>query len=299
MATEKRQRQRANRQLKYQQQTKLTKRRTIKRRVITALAVVVGGVAAVFLIAWLGGAFDDDSEETVEVLPTGFRLGDGECPPEEGVDEPVREFDDAPRLCIDPEAGHTATIVTNKGDIVVELRTSRAPGTVNNFVTLARYGYYDDTLIFRADPTIDIVQGGGRSNTDSPGYSIPDEGIGFEYSPGQLVMARTSQPNSAGGQWFIVGGPDASNLNEAGTYVVFGDVLEGLEIVQEIIESVDANGPPAEEIVVETVRIVEHPRGETPTTTAATSPASTEVATTDAVATTAATETTVASTATG
>ncbi len=280
MATEKRQRQRANRELKYQQQTRETKRRTLKRRLITAAAVIVGGVAAVFVIAWLGGAFEDDSEDdAVEALPTGFQLGTGECPPEEGVSEPVREFDDAPQLCIDPDAGHTATFVTSEGDIVVELETARAPGTVNNFVTLARYGYYDDTLIFRADPSIDIVQGGGRSNTDTPGYNIPDEGIGFQYEPGQLVMARTSQPNSAGGQWFIVGGPDASNLNDAGTYVVFGEVVEGLEIVQDIIDSVDANGPPPEEILVETITITEHPRVETATMTPSDSTATTTEAT--------------------
>ena len=161
------------------------------------------------------------------------------------MDEPVKTFDDAPALCIDPEASYTATFVTSMGDIVVDLDTAEVPGTVNNFVTLARYGYYDDTLIFRADPSIDIIQGGGLTNSDSPGYNIPDEADGFTYEAGQLVMARTAQPDSAGGQWFFVGGPNAAALDAQGTYVVFGDVTEGLDIVQAIIASVTGNGPPA------------------------------------------------------
>lgn len=285
MATDKRQRQRANREHKYQQQTKQVRRNTLKRRVLTGLGIVVGGLALVLLIAWLGGAFSDDEEATptttvAPALPNGFTLGTGACPPEEGVTEPVRTFDDAPSLCIDPEAGYTATFQTNLGEIVAELDTINAPGTVNNFVTLARYGYYDDTLIFRADPSIDIVQGGGRANTDTPGYNIPDEGAGFRYREGQLVMARTGAPDSAGGQWFIVGGPDASNLDGAGTYVVFGEVTSGLDIVQDIIASVDTNGPPPDEVVVETVTITE---GQRSAAAGSTPPAA---GTTDAAATT-------------
>ena len=113
------------------------------------------------------------------------------------IAEPVKEFDDAPQLCIDPAADYTARFVTNQGDIVVDLATDTAPGTVNNFVTLARYGYYDGTPIFRADPSIDIIQGGGEDNTDDPGYTIPDEGSGFTYQPGDLAMANTGQPDSA------------------------------------------------------------------------------------------------------
>lgn len=272
MATDKRQRQRANRALKYEQQTKETRRSTLKRRILTGLGIVVGGVGLVLLIAWIGGAFSGDDEATptttvADVLPSGFELGTGDCPPADGVSEPVRTFEDAPSLCIDPAADHTARFVTSSGDIVVDLDTANAPGTVNNFVTLARYGYYDDTLIFRADPSIDIIQGGGRTNSDSPGYNIPDEGAGFRYREGQLVMARTAEPDSAGGQWFFVGGPNASNLDAQGTYVVFGQVTEGLDIVQDIIASVDANGPPPEEIVVETVEITEVPAGEGPEST--------------------------------
>jgi cyclophilin family peptidyl-prolyl cis-trans isomerase len=282
VATEKRERQRANRELKYQQQAKVQRRATTKRRTLIGVGAVVGGLALVLLLAWLGGAFSGDESETLDSTlpadsnattvpgePAAFQYGTGECPPEDGVDEPVRTFSDAPQLCIDPAAAYTATFETSKGDIVVDLDTENTPGTVNNFVTLARYGYYDDTIIFRADPSIDIIQGGGQTNSDTPGYNIPDEGSGFTYEPGQLVMARTAAPNSAGGQWFFVGGPNASNLNSQGTYVVFGNVTEGLEIVQDIIASVDTNGPPPEDVAVETVSITEAGGG-TDTTSAST-----------------------------
>jgi cyclophilin family peptidyl-prolyl cis-trans isomerase len=224
--TEKRQRQRDNRQLKYQQQAKQQHRATSKRRALIAVGAVVGGLAVVLGLAWVGGAFSGDDDTAL----AGFRYGTGECPPEEGVDEPVKSFDDAPAECIDPAASYTATFVTSMGDIVADLDTAGVPGTVNNFVTLARYGYYDDTLIFRADPSIDIIQGGGVTNSDSPGYNIPDEADGFTYEPA---------------------------LDAQGTYVVFGEVTEGLEIVQSIIASVSANGPPPEEVRVETVTITE------------------------------------------
>lgn len=288
MGTDKRARQKANRQLKYQQAAKVQRRRSLTRRVVIGVAAVVAAIALVVGLAWLGGSGGDDDEPiatapstalsvptptSVSVVPGStvpagslpppvivpFAYGTGECPPADGADEAVREFDDAPQLCIDPETTYVARFTTSEGDIVVELDSATVPGTVNNFVTLARYGYYDDTSIFRADPSIDIIQGGGTDNGASPGYEIPDEGTGFSYEPGQLVMARTGAPNSAGGQWFFVGGPKAANLNGDGTYVVFGRVSEGLEIVQSIIGLAPAggNGPPTTPVTVETVEIIE------------------------------------------
>ncbi len=197
MATEKRERQRANRQLKNEQQVKQQKRSKLTRRILIGLGAAIGGVALVFFLAWAFGPDDEDDAASVD-----FDFGTGECPPDD-VTEPVREFEDAPQLCIDPEADYTARFVTDRGDIVVDLATADVPGTVNNFVTLANYRFYDDTLIFRTDPSIDIIQGGGRSNTDELGYTIPDEGSGFTYPPGLIAMANTGAPNSAGAQWFF------------------------------------------------------------------------------------------------
>jgi cyclophilin family peptidyl-prolyl cis-trans isomerase len=285
VGTEKRERQRANRQLKNQQLAKEEDRRRFTRRLVIGAVAVVAGVGLVLGIAALGGAFSDDEDDTVTssvpdvtgtvagstvpdsapastapgstVALAPFAYGTGECPPEE-VTEPVRTFDAAPQLCIDPSASYTATFRTSEGDIVVDLDSADVPGTVNNFVTLARYGYYDDTLIFRADPSIDIIQGGGRSNTDSPGYEIPDEANGFTYQAGQLAMARTQAPNSAGGQWFFVTGPNGANLDAQGTFVVFGEITEGLDVAESILALSGEDGQtPSREVTLETVEITE------------------------------------------
>jgi cyclophilin family peptidyl-prolyl cis-trans isomerase len=191
------------------------------------------------------------SESTAE-----FAYGTGPCPPAD-VDEPVRQFDDAPQLCIDPAADYTATFVSSEGDITVALDAAGQPGTVNNFVTLARYGYYDDTAIFRAEPASGLFQGGGENNRSSPGYTIPDEGSGFTYPPGTLAMARTSEADSAGAQWFFTTDEKAEYLAQYGTFVVFGHIVDGLDVAQAITALGDAQGVPTRSIALETVTIHE------------------------------------------
>jgi cyclophilin family peptidyl-prolyl cis-trans isomerase len=282
VGTEKRDRQRANRQLKYQQLAKEEQRRRLSRRIVIGVVAVVGGVGLVLGVAALTGAGGDDDDTApsslpvatgpatttgsttpgtaspTSIAPAAFTYGAGACPPRRGVSEPVRSFDAAPQECIDPAKTYTATFHTSEGDIVVDLDTAATPGTVNNFVTLARYGYYDDTLIFRTDPSIDIIQGGGRTNTDTPGYEIPDEKNGFTYQAGQLAMARTGAPNSAGGQWFFVAGPKASSLDAQGTYVVFGEVSEGLDVVKNILGLASDDGQtPTREVTLDSVEITE------------------------------------------
>ena len=143
--------------------------------------------------------------------------------------------------CIDTSIPHTAVLDTSRGVVRVALDVTNTPGTVNSFVNLARFGYYDDTLIHRSAPSIGIVQGGSPKTNSAadpgPGYTLWDEGTGFTYRPGQLVMARTPQPNSAGAQYFFAITPDAGLLDGQGTYVVFGDVLEGLDVLEEILAS--------------------------------------------------------------
>jgi cyclophilin family peptidyl-prolyl cis-trans isomerase len=284
VGTEKRERQRANRQLKYEQQAKEQRRSKLTRRILIGAAAVVGGVGLVFFLGWAFGSDSDDdtptvSESTVPATvpptstpatgdttatttstsaePAAFTYGTGECPPEE-VSEPVREFTAAPQLCIDPAADYTARFVTDRGDIVVDLATADVPGTVNNFVTLANWRFYDDTLIFRTDPSIDIIQGGGRSNTDQLGYTIPDEGSGFTYPPGVIAMANTKAPNSAGAQWFFALGPNSAQLDSIGTYVVFGEIVEGMDVAESILALAPEEGDtPTEEVVLERVEITQ------------------------------------------
>ena len=166
--------------------------------------------------------------------------------------------------------------MTNFGDVVVELDTATTPNTVNNFVVLARYGYYDDTAMFRTAPSIAIIQGGApHSNSGGdvgPGYTIEDEADGFSYQPGDLAMARTAAPNSSSAQYFFSTGPETSNLDGPpgnpdgsgrGTYVVFGRTVEGLDVLEEIISLhvEDARlqgGGPGQPVIVETVLVEEN-----------------------------------------
>lgn len=177
---------------------------------------------------------------TVPLAP--FAYGKGGCPAADGSSVRQGSFTQPFKLCIDPTKKYTATFDTSEGEIVVDLTTSDVPGTVNNFVTLARFHYYDGTTIFRADKSIDIIQGGGKSNQDQPGYSIPDEKNGFTYSEGDLVMARSGAPNSGGSLWFFAGGPNVSNLDAAGTYVTFGKVTKGLDVVKKILDLAGPDG---------------------------------------------------------
>lgn len=289
MGTAKRERQKANRQLRLEQIAQESRRKKTRNSVLKFAIIIPLVIGALYLIIFLTGDDSDDTPVTTTPPATepatsdpatsdpatsdpattepgerrepnivSFAYGTGECAPAEKPAEPVLEFDDAPQQCIDPEATYTATFETSKGTIEVLLDTATVPGTVNNFVNLARFGYYDGTPIFRADPSIEIIQGGGADNTSSPGYTIPDEGIGFTYRAGDLAMARTQAPNSSGAQWFFVAGPKASNLDAAGTYVNFGTVTEGLDVVQEILALAGPDGQtPTEDVTLTSVTITE------------------------------------------
>lgn len=128
----------------------------------------------------------------------------------------------------------------NGKKITVELYPEVAPNTVNNFVSLAKSGFYDGTIFHRVIPGF-MVQGGDPDGTGmgGPGYSIAGEfsGNGFKndlkHTRGVLSMARTQDPNSAGSQFFIMVA-DSPHLDAQ--YAAFGKVTEGMETVDEIVQ---------------------------------------------------------------
>lgn len=281
MGTQKRERQKANRAQKVASQAAQQKHDQRKRSV-TGLLVVLGAVIAVGLVLWLGSSGDDKKTASTTTAPpttasadlvaTPFKFGTTACPPEGGSTKPVLTFQDAPKNCLTKGKQYQAIFTTTAGDVVVELDTDKTPGTSNNFVFLARNRYFDGTKLFRADASIDIVQGGSphtQSNSDpGPGYTIPDEGKfnadssrgEYTYKPGDLAMARTSEANSASGQFFFVTGPNAAaGLNNQGTYVVFGKTIKGIEIMQKIVAGVADKGTdiPDPEVTVTKVTITE------------------------------------------
>jgi cyclophilin family peptidyl-prolyl cis-trans isomerase len=178
-----------------------------------------------------------------------------------------RQYDAAPEMVIDPEKQYTATIKTAKGDIVVQLEAAKAPQTVNNFVFLAREGWYDGVTFFRVLPEF-VAQAGDPTNTGigGPGYQFADE-----FSPdlkhdsaGVLSMANAG-PDTNGSQFFITYGPapwlDAYDENnelrdcqqqEVSCHAVFGHVVEGLEVLQALSPrdpSQNPELPPGDQII--------------------------------------------------
>ena len=134
-----------------------------------------------------------------------------------------------PPMTINTDALYKVTIGTDKGDIVMELDPALAPQTVNNFVHLARDGYYDNLTFHRVVPEF-VIQGGcpegsGRGN---PGYRFDDEPVVGEYVAGAVAMAN-SGPNTNGSQFFICTVDDRRKL--AKSYNLFGQVVSGMDVV--------------------------------------------------------------------
>jgi len=141
-----------------------------------------------------------------------------------------------PAMQIDPTKSYVATISTDKGDIVVQLDPSAAPQTVNNFVFLAREGFYDGLTFHRVVPDF-VIQGGDPlgNGGGGPGYTVPAE-IQLPHPEGAIAMARKSdevnpERASSGSQFYITLAPTPF-LD--GAYTAFGQVIEGMEIVKSI-----------------------------------------------------------------
>ena len=154
-----------------------------------------------------------------------------------------------------------ATInVEGYGTMEVELYPEIAPNTVNNFISLANKGFYNNLKFHRIIKDF-MIQGGDPKGTGmgGPGYSIEGEftSNGFanslKHTKGVISMARTQNPNSAGSQFFIMSG-DASNLD--GEYAAFGKTISGLEVLDKI-ESVETNSSdaPKKDVIIKSITV--------------------------------------------
>jgi cyclophilin family peptidyl-prolyl cis-trans isomerase len=259
--SEKRQRQRENSQARAAAVQAARKKQAQKRRFFVAGGAIVIVVAFIALLTIQSSGKSTSSKvsstatttsgsstttpgatkgpPSAPTVPAGAKItGATPCPATDGSSPRTTSFAKAPPTCIDPTKTYTATFDTTEGKVVVALDAKKTPGTVNNFVVLSRYHYYDTSSFDRIDTSIDIIQGGSPSTQSisdpGPGYTINDEGGKFTYSAGDLVMARSSGPNSGSAQYFFVAGPKASNLNGQGTYVTFGHVTTGLDVLQKV-----------------------------------------------------------------
>ncbi|MBI4575909.1 MAG: peptidylprolyl isomerase [Planctomycetes bacterium] len=152
-----------------------------------------------------------------------------------------------------------AVIETSKGRIVFRFRPEVAPKTVENFTKLAGKGFYDWLAFHRVIPGF-MIQGGcpKGDGTGGPGYSIKAEFSEERHLKGTVSMARASDPDSAGCQFFIC---LEAQPHLDRKYTVFGQVVEGQQVVDEIgALDTDAGDRPLERVVMRSVRIEERPR---------------------------------------
>ncbi len=179
------------------------------------------------------------------------------CPAADGSSPARREFDAEPPMCIDPAHRYTAEMVTSKGTMTIALDPQAAPRTVNSFVFLARYHYFEGIVFHRIIPGF-VLQGGDPTGTGSggPGYRFADElPAPGRYELGSLAMANAG-PDTNGSQFFVISGPDGMRLPPS--YSLFGKVVAGLETVATIDAVGSRSGKPSERVTIESVTITEH-----------------------------------------
>ncbi|MFQ5342980.1 MAG: peptidylprolyl isomerase [Anaerolineae bacterium] len=166
-----------------------------------------------------------------------------------------------PPMTIDASKAYTATIKTDKGDIVIRLRPDLAPQHVNNFVFLARQGFYDGLWFHRVIPGF-IAQAGDPKGdtTGGPGYLLPHEITDTPHKAGTVAMARLSDPfnperDSSGSQFYIVleNSQQASDLD--GQYTIFGEVVQGLDVARRLTPREPSDEYRGDEII--TIEITE------------------------------------------
>ena len=179
-----------------------------------------------------------------------------EVPAVDGSSPKNQRFDAPPPMIIDPAKRYTASMVTSKGTMTIALDPIAAPGTVNNFVFLARWHYFDGIVFHRIIPGF-MLQGGDPegSGRGGPGYRFEDElPAPGRYEIGSLAMANAG-PDTNGSQFFIISGPQGTQLPPA--YSLFGKAVAGLEVVAALESAGSRSGKPSERVAIESIEILE------------------------------------------
>jgi cyclophilin family peptidyl-prolyl cis-trans isomerase len=251
--TEKRQRKREGRQARLEELRRQQKRRQQRRQALIGV-IVVAAIAGVIALTTRGsGAKKTKVTSTAPTtapstatttppttVPKGPPLA---CPPADGSAAKTQSFPAAPPDCLGTGKTYKATVQTDIGTFKVTFDSAAAPKTVNNFVYLARYHFYDDVTFHRVIPGF-VVQGGDPQGTGAggPGYQFADElPKAGAYKLGSLAMAN-SGPNTNGSQFFVITGDQGVKLPPS--YSLFGDVTEGMDVVKKIEADGDPSGTP-------------------------------------------------------
>jgi cyclophilin family peptidyl-prolyl cis-trans isomerase len=278
--TQKRQRKREGHQVRQAAAAAARRRRQARRTraiagaflalvLVAGLAVIVNGGSDKETVSSqgtsttvAGSASTTVAKKPVDLPPAAAGAsikGDTPCPPADGSAQRTTSFEKAPPLCVNVAKTYTAEMQTTKGLMVISLDVKNATKTVNNFVVLARYHYFDGIAFHRIVPGF-VIQGGDPLQTGSggPGYKFEDElPKAGSYKIGSLAMAN-SGPNTNGSQFFIVTGDAGTSLQP--NYSLFGQVTQGLEVVKAIEDTGIAgtqDGKPSEVVKINSVTIKE------------------------------------------
>lgn len=170
-----------------------------------------------------------------------------------------KQYASSPKMAIDAKKKYQAVLATGKGEITVDLFADEAPVAVNNFVFLARDGFYNNTAFHRVVKGF-MIQGGDPNGdgTGGPGYTFADEKVTRDYKRGVIAMANRG-PDTNGSQFFIM----HEDYNLPKNYVIFGQVTKGQDVVDAIADApVSDNGQgetskPVTPVTISTISITE------------------------------------------
>lgn len=211
--------------------------------VVAVLAVAVGVASGVIRFGGGSGQPGASGDASTSASASGGSVGAiPACPTSQPAAAPAGKK-------------QVVSISTPKGTIEITLVDDLSPIAVGNFAALASCGYYDGIVFHRVVPGF-VIQGGdgqfgrtskfdaSRVGTGGPGYTIRDEPVTATYQRGTVAMARSSQPNSVGSQFFIVLADDArTSLASANTYQIIGSVTTGMEVADAIAAAADREIP--------------------------------------------------------
>jgi cyclophilin family peptidyl-prolyl cis-trans isomerase len=182
------------------------------------------------------------------------------------VELPKKQFKQAPEMTIDKAKSYTATLKTEKGDIQIKLLADKAPVAVNNFVFLAKAGWYDNVPFHRVLSGF-MAQTGDPSGLGfgGPGYTFDNEVTGLKFDKeGLVAMANAGIQNGKGtngSQFFITFGPtpqlDAANPITETNYTIFGEVSSGMDVVKNITLRDPQQTPEVVPTMIKTITIEE------------------------------------------
>jgi cyclophilin family peptidyl-prolyl cis-trans isomerase len=220
--------------------------RNVKLFYIIGALIMIGSVAPLTRLTSSRGksSAQPTPQATAETTPTP------EGTPQGTPTVAAQRYSGPPAMTIDTNKSYSAIIHTDKGDIKVELFAQQAPQTVNNFVFLARDGFYNGLTFFWVKPDF-VAQTGDPEETGhgGPGYTIPDENSGVPFQAGTVGMAKKAdEPNSGGSQFFITL-TDQPQLT--GEFTSFGRVVAGMDILSSLTprDPPSADLPPGDKVL--------------------------------------------------